>query len=802
MKRKMFILIILGVGFFTNMHAQTTCIDVIFPYDDYAHRIDSLYPEALCPPYTVFPRLTDTIIPPTVGTCSGIYISDSTDYGRISIVDIADANVIDTANMIGFYYYPTSNCAPIDITDTTNTQIDRFTIIIPDDPACDSIKHNNNNDNIINYTIELKFDYNCETPNDLFCCVASDMLFPLNVALANDTMFIEDNYDVDTFAILVDINLTSPPQNGSLVNDSELGISYLPNIGFTGLDSLSYQVGYIIATTEGDTITICDEQTCYLFVEDCHINTMKDELCVAIGDTICVEPLANDTVEHTLDDPILNIMECQNLLNGLTISPQLSPPLLLLDGTCDNAFSFDSLGTYTYIYDVYAGTSGYATDSIIITVKTCREKDSLTLVTLYDSTNGADWTNTWDLSQPIDTWYGINLDENGCVSCIDMDGLFNCAHYFVSGNGNNLSGNIPAALGDLNSLVFLDLGSNSGTGTNNLSGNIPSELGNLSNLDYLDLRNNLLNDNIPATLGDLRGLTHLFLSGNLLAGSLPSELGDLSNLTYLSLHTNNINGSIPPNFGNLSKLQHLFLYENQLTGSIPSELENLNKLIRIRLFTNQLTGSIPPELGNLNNLKLLDIADNHLTGSIPLELGKLDNLEILLLNFNQLTGNIPYELGSLANLQLLGLSSNELSGCYDENLSNLCGQLLPDYNNNISISDDTNLDIDWENFCTGIHVTCEGNERKEEKQEVTFTNYPNPFTQQTTIEFTLIKDAPVTLSVFNSLGRKVATLLDAAPIVTGTHRVVLDGADYSSGVYYYTIRADDFFGTQKMTLIK
>ena len=37
------------------------------------------------------------------------------------------------------------------------------------------------------------------------------------------------------------------------------------------------------------------------------------------------------------------------------------------------------------------------------------------------TTNGASWNNTWDLSQPMSTWYGITLNESGCVTEINLD---------------------------------------------------------------------------------------------------------------------------------------------------------------------------------------------------------------------------------------------------------------------------------------------------------------------------------------------------------------------------------------------
>ncbi len=52
--------------------------------------------------------------------------------------------------------------------------------------------------------------------------------------------------------------------------------------------------------------------------------------------------------------------------------------------------------------------------------------------------------------------------------------------------------------------------------------------------------------------------------------------------------------------------------------------------------------------------------------------------------------------------------------------------------------------------------------------------YPNPFNPQTTLQFTLPRAGRVSLTVYDLLGREVATLLDA-PRTAGTHRVTFDG---------------------------
>jgi len=81
-------------------------------------------------------------------------------------------------------------------------------------------------------------------------------------------------------------------------------------------------------------------------------------------------------------------------------------------------------------------------------------------------------------------------------------------------------------------------------------------------------------------------------------------------------------------------------------------------------------------------------------------------------------------------------------------------------------------------------------------------NYPNPFTGQTTIEFVLPKDSPVTLYISDAMGRMVETLVDNQEKQSGTNRITFDGHRYPTGVYYYSIKASEYFGTQKMLIIK
>jgi len=100
-----------------------------------------------------------------------------------------------------------------------------------------------------------------------------------------------------------------------------------------------------------------------------------------------------------------------------------------------------------------------------------------------------------------------------------------------------------------------------------------------------------------------------------------------------------------------------------------------------------------------------------------------------------------------------------------------------------------------------INITCNGNKESAE-MGIDVRNYPDPFSEETTIEFDLPKDTPVTLFVSDMTGRQVAVLIENEQKNVGKHQVTFDGSDYAAGMYYYTIRAGEYVTTQKMILAK
>ncbi len=201
------------------------------------------------------------------------------------------------------------------------------------------------------------------------------------------------------------------------------------------------------------------------------------------------------------------------------------------DGTGDDPWSFGASSEYPNL-------KGVGPVSLV-------DMDKSALVTLYNATDGANWTNNtnWLSEEPLGDWHGVTTDDEGRVTRLRL-------------SSNNLVGTIPAELGNLSNLTSLSLG------RNDLTGAIPSQLGNLSNLETLWLGDNQLTGAIPAELGSLSNLDYLGIEGNGLTDAIPSELGNLSSLTWLALNGNQLTGALPQSFTNLTALDDFAFNDN------------------------------------------------------------------------------------------------------------------------------------------------------------------------------------------------------------------------------------------------
>jgi hypothetical protein len=105
-----------------------------------------------------------------------------------------------------------------------------------------------------------------------------------------------------------------------------------------------------------------------------------------------------------------------------------------------------------------------------------------------------------------------------------------------------------------------------------------------------------------------------------------------------------------------------------------------------------------------------------------------------------------------------------------------------------------------------LHVGKESGEKARAADFELFPNYPNPFNSSTIISYQLPLDAKTRLDVFNVIGQKVVTLVEAFQ-KAGRYQSVFDGKDQTgralpSGVYFYRLEAGSFVRVNKMVYAK
>ena len=80
-------------------------------------------------------------------------------------------------------------------------------------------------------------------------------------------------------------------------------------------------------------------------------------------------------------------------------------------------------------------------------------------------------------------------------------------------------------------------------------------------------------------------------------------------------------------------------------------------------------------------------------------------------------------------------------------------------------------------------------------------NYPNPFNPSTKISFALPNDGKVSLKIYDMTGKEVMSLVNEVK-TAGYYSVSFNASSLSSGIYFYTLSADNFKATKKMMLVK
>jgi hypothetical protein len=88
-----------------------------------------------------------------------------------------------------------------------------------------------------------------------------------------------------------------------------------------------------------------------------------------------------------------------------------------------------------------------------------------------------------------------------------------------------------------------------------------------------------------------------------------------------------------------------------------------------------------------------------------------------------------------------------------------------------------------------------------EETETSIANYPNPFNPTTNITYNIKETTPVKISIFNSIGQEVK-YFDLGIKPKGSYKLEWNASGMPSGIYFYSIKTNNFSDIKKMILAK
>jgi PKD repeat protein len=158
---------------------------------------------------------------------------------------------------------------------------------------------------------------------------------------------------------------------------------------------------------------------------------------------------------------------------------------------------YETLQPYTVCLTVRneCGENTVCSDVNVDGSRNCQAVDSLSLVALYRSTGGDNWTEVWDLDAPVTEWAGLGFDGQGCLVSVSLE-------------GNNLVGILPEELRYMRTLQHLNLAAN------DIQGTMPDIWEDMAQIRRIYLQNNAMSGAVPASVLKIDSLTAFWISGN------------------------------------------------------------------------------------------------------------------------------------------------------------------------------------------------------------------------------------------------------------------------------------------------
>lgn len=314
-----------------------------------------------------------------------------------------------------------------------------------------------------------------------------------------------------------------------------------------------------------------------------------------------------------------------------------------------NNFSDTDVGDYTIIVDGVT-LANTVTLGVINTSISAYEKDRLALIDLYNSTNGAAWTNNTNwLTGPIETWEGVTVT--------------NCRVTKLVLQNNNLDGPLPTSFSDLTGLKYLTLKENNISGVLDISPMNSLLIINVTDNNFSDITfgtNNLLQrvhiSNNPITPGktiDLSAMRQLIdFRAPGMGLSQVVLTGDYNNLRYLFIQDNQLTGTL--DMSNMPRLTISFAHNNQFSDfnlGVGADLQ------RFYFFNNPVTPGKSVNISTMRNL--LDFRIQNLGVTNLITSGTYDKMLYYLIQDNQISGT--YDISNMPNLRLSYAHNNQFT---------------------------------------------------------------------------------------------------------------------------------------------
>jgi len=221
-----------------------------------------------------------------------------------------------------------------------------------------------------------------------------------------------------------------------------------------------------------------------------------------------------------------------------------------------------------------------------------RSMQGTVLRDFYNKMNGPFWRTQDNWLQGDccwDAWYGVTCDEHGEVIYLELV-------------DNNISGVLPDSIGNLVSLLKLDLSTSADQFLGHVNVNVNRVQG------------------IMPSLARISRLEEIEVSGN--------EITELPEDLYLNAHS----------------LRLISASRNQLT-ELPRYLERYTELHTLELGRNQIAGALPKDIGYLTALRYFRLEYNHLEGDMPVTVSGMARLLVYDVSHNpRLTGEMAEDV--------------------------------------------------------------------------------------------------------------------------------------------------------------